>query len=112
MKLVEEKAYNAVCVSVLQLLQMNRTELLQTYPYYAVLQTGPIGKMEQFIQYASRLYQNVKSTTPVVNNVLIWALSEPVVQLNMITENLSSEGIKENNNYPNSIGQYGMDRNS
>ncbi len=112
MKIVEEKAYTAVAVSVLQLLQMNRTELLETYPFYAVLQTGPIGEMKQFIQYASRLYQNVTTTTPAVNNVQIWALSKPVVQLKMITENLSSEGMHENNDYPNSIGQYGMNRNT
>ena len=103
MKIVEVKEFNAVCLSVQQILQMNQTQLLQMYPYYAVLQTGPIGRMEQFLQYAKRLYQNAKSTTPAVNNVLIWALAAPTIKMTMISENLDSEGIKENNSYTDSV---------
>lgn len=109
MKLVEEKGYTASSMSIEQLLTMNQSELLQQFPYYAVNQEGPIGKMEELLQVASKLYQNTHTTTPIVNNVLVWALSEPVIKIVMVSEDLSSEGITEDNNYPNSVGDLSRD---
>ncbi len=109
MKLVSEKAYTATAISVEQLLLMNQTELLNQYPFYAIEQTGPIGKMEEFIQYASKLYQNTHTTTPVTNNVVIWALSAPVEAISVVSENLSSQGLTEDNNYTNSVGDLSRD---
>ncbi len=102
MKLVESRAYTASSMSVEQLLQMNQAEVLQQFPFYAIVQTGPIGKMEEFLQFASRIYQN--SQTQPTNNILVWALSSPAVQISVVSEDLSSEGIhEENTGYINTI---------
>ena len=102
MKINEVKSYEATSISISQLLQMNRSSVLQIYPYYTVSQKGPIGLMEPFLAYMDKQFENVKNAN--VNNVIIFALSQPDIQIVPISNNLASQGILENNYYTDSVG--------
>jgi hypothetical protein len=102
MKLVKSLGYTAVQMSISQLMLMNKAEALLKYPYYAANQEGPIGETKLLLEYVACLFANTQCQP---NNCLIWALSDPVEQYSMVSENLAAQGINEENNYTDTIGK-------